>query len=47
MVVLNRHTDVPTEEELEHMRTEAKKLFPFAKWRGPGSIPEHYHLHEI
>ena len=49
MIVLNRHARKPTDEELEHMKKIAERLFPNKKWRTSevGSIPEHFHLHEV
>lgn len=46
IIVLKRHDQIPTEEELEHMYGIAKKLFPKKSWRGPNSILDHFHLHE-
>jgi len=47
LIVLKRHTSTPTKQELEHMKKIASELFPNKEWRGPRSIPEHFHLHEI
>lgn len=47
IVVLKRHTTEPTREELNHIRAVARDLRPRSGWRGPVSIPEHFHLHEI
>ena len=46
VIVLNRHDPVPTIEEINHMESIARKLLPNATWRGPKSLPEHFHLHQ-
>lgn len=47
LCVLKRHTSTPTEKEREHMVEVMERLFPHIQLRGPASIPEHYHLHEV
>lgn len=47
LIVLKRHTPQPTPEEAEHMQQIAHKLFPNKQWRGPKSILDHFHLHEL
>ncbi|MHA1834984.1 MAG: hypothetical protein ACTSV7_13480 [Candidatus Baldrarchaeia archaeon] len=47
LIVLKRHTKVPTPEEAEHMYRIAHKLFPGKLWRYPQSIKDHFHLHEV
>lgn len=46
LIVLKRHTSQPTQEEMEYMRKIAERFFPSKQFRGPKSIPEHFHLHE-
>jgi len=46
MVILRRHTDRPTREELEYMHLVADNVLGQRRWRGPISIPQHFHLHE-
>lgn len=46
IVVLKRHAATPTPEETEHVWEVAGRLFPGTVWRGPASIPDHFHLHE-
>jgi hypothetical protein len=47
IVVLKRHTRKPTMQEKYYMNEVIKKLVLGKRWRGPKSIPEHYHLHEL
>lgn len=47
MIVLRRHTSIPTHEEEEYMRKIMDDLFPGMRLRGPASILDHYHLHEV
>jgi hypothetical protein len=46
LIILKRHTPLPTPDEAEHMRQVADKLFPGKQWRYPQSIRDHFHLHE-
>lgn len=47
MCVLKRHAEKPTYGELDHMQQVMRGLFPDIKLRGPQSIKDHYHLHEV
>jgi len=47
MLVWGEHTSNPSKEEKELMLKILKILFPDKKFRGPRSIPEHWHYHEI
>lgn len=47
MIVLNRHSAHPTPEELSHMEAVAENLLPGQSWRGPASMPQHFHLHQV
>jgi len=47
MIVLKRHTPQPTQEELQYMYSVAERLWPGMKWRFPGSIKDHFHLHSV
>ena len=47
MCVLKRHIKYPTEEEKKHMKGIMRSLFPGMELRGPKSILDHYHLHEV
>jgi len=46
IVVLKRHTAVPSEDEVRHLNSVLQH-FPNKKWRGPQSIKDHFHWHEI
>lgn len=45
IVVLNRHTDTPTDEEMTYLEDTARMLSN-KEFRDPHSILEHFHLHE-
>lgn len=47
MIVLKRHTGFPTPEERFMLNKVANKRFPGKQFRGPSSIPGHFHLHAI
>lgn len=47
MLVWGEHTSNPSKEEKEIMLKILKLFFPKKKWRGPKSIPEHWHFHEV
>lgn len=48
MIVLKRHTVYPTQEEVEHLKSVALKLFPNRRFRAePRSIKEHFHWHAL
>ena len=46
IIVLKRHTMMPTPQEKHYMQKIIRKLLFASNWRGPKSMPEHYHLHE-
>jgi len=45
MIVLKRHTSAPSDYELRHLQSIASSIFPQWRFRGPRSIPDHFHLH--
>jgi len=48
MVVLKKHTSRPSNEELSYMFRKAKEeIGAGVKLRGPNSILDHFHLHEV
>jgi len=47
IVVLKKHSAQPNHEEAEHIAAVMKKLFPNKRWRGPRSVVEHFHFHEV
>ena len=49
LIILKRHTSKPTEKELNHLKGIAENLYPGNQWRDSsiGSIPEHFHLHQL
>lgn len=48
MLVLNRHTETPTDEEIEHIRNVARQRHPDKKFRGyMQSNTKHWHDHLI
>jgi len=47
MIVLKRHTAFPTQDELAYLKKIALKLFPEKHFRGPASIRDHFHWHEV
>jgi len=47
LIVLNSHVKQPSEWELKYLKEIAEMLFPGKKFRGPHSIPDHFHLHEV
>lgn len=47
MLVWGKHDANPTINEKQLMLRVLRVVFPNKKWRGPGSIPEHWHYHEV
>ena len=47
IMVLKRHTPHPTQKELHYMKQVIARRFPNNHWRGPHSILDHFHLHEV
>jgi hypothetical protein len=47
VIVLKRHASLPTSDEHEHVMQLVEKLFPGKLFRGPASIKEHWHIHEV
>jgi len=47
LCVLRRHAPQATSEEELHMRQVMENLFPGIRLRGPASILDHWHLHEV
>jgi len=47
MIVLKAHKEKPSFDEVLHVMNIQRKLFPTKEFRGPQSILDHYHLHEI
>lgn len=41
------HVANPPEEEKEKMRKVIETLFPGIKLRGPASLKDHFHYHEV
>ena len=47
LVVLNRHTDMPTAGEWRHIERVAAREYPGHSWRRPTSMREHFSLHSL
>lgn len=47
MLVWGKHDREPTVNEKQLMLRVLLVIWPHKKWRGPGSIPEHWHYHEV
>lgn len=47
LIVLKRHTSLPMPQEEAHMSVVAHNRFRGKKFRGPRSIKDHYHMHEV
>lgn len=47
IIVLKHHTRYPMPQEQAHLELIASTKFPDKKFRGPRSILDHYHMHEI
>jgi len=47
LIILKRHTPLPTPDEAEHIREVADRLFQGKQWRYPASLKDHFHLHEV
>jgi len=47
LCILRRHTAKPTLDELQYLSVKMQDLLGAKNWRGPNSILEHFHLHEI
>jgi len=47
IIVLKHHTRYPMPQEKAHLEMIAKTKFPNKKFRGPQSIKDHFHLHEV
>jgi hypothetical protein len=45
MIVIKRHSPLPSPEEAEHVQELMQKLFLGKAFRGPKSILEHFHWH--
>ena len=46
MMVIKRHDSEPNGFEKGYIENLAAVMFPGEKFRGPNSIPEHWHLHQ-
>jgi len=47
IIVYRNHVKNPSKVHFEHMYKVAKDLFPHSRFRGPRSIRDHFHIHEI
>ncbi len=47
MIVWGKHEADPPEEMKEKMKCVMEVLFPGIQLRGPRSIPQHFHWHEV
>ena len=47
LIVLKRHSRLPTPEETEHMEELKRRFFPEKEFRYPRSILDHFHFHEL
>lgn len=47
LIVWKEHKGILKPDELAYIYAVARIHFPDKKWRGPRSILDHFHLHEV
>jgi len=47
MIIIKRHSSEPNEDERKRISEVKDRFFPKLQFRGPQSILDHYHIHEI